>query len=95
VYKAVDYYKTNPADFIKLAAPHFNLSDAEVKDILDTSLVYTDYKESLEFIGAPGKPGTLYDIFNTVMQLNLDYGAASTTLDPAKQIDPAIIQGLF
>ena len=49
VYQAVDYYKTNPADFIKLAAPHFNLSDAEVKDILDTSLVYTDYKESLGF----------------------------------------------
>src|SRR5262249_30793385 len=35
VYKAVDYYKTNPADFIKLAAPHFNLSDADIKDILD------------------------------------------------------------
>ncbi len=95
IYKAVEYYKTNPADFIKLSAPHFNLSEADVKDILDTSLVYTDYKETSDYIGAPGKPGKLYDIFNTVMELNLENGAAETKLDPAKQIDPSIIPGLF
>jgi NitT/TauT family transport system substrate-binding protein len=95
IYKAVEYYKTNPADFIKLSAPHFNLSEADVKDILDTSLVYTDYKETSDYIGAPGKPGKLYDIFNTVIQLNLENGAAETKLDPAKQIDPSIIPGLF
>ncbi len=95
VYKAVEYYKTNPADFIKLAAPHFNLSEADVKDILDTSLVYTDYKETSDYIGAPGKPGKLYDIFNTVMELNLENGAAETKLDPNQQIDPSVIPGLF
>jgi NitT/TauT family transport system substrate-binding protein len=88
VYKAVDYYKTNPADFIKLAAPHFNLSEPDVKDILDTSLIYTDYKMTSDYIGAPGKPGKLYEIFDTVMQLNLENGAAETKLDPAQQIDP-------
>ena len=95
IYKAVDYYKTNPADFIKLAAPHFNLSEADVKDILDTRLVYTDYKETSDYIGAPGKPGKLYGIFNTVMELNLENGAAETKLDPNQQIDPSIIPGLF
>jgi NitT/TauT family transport system substrate-binding protein len=95
VYKAVDYYKTNPADFIKLAAPHYNLTEAEVKEILDTSLVYTDYKEASEYIGAPGKPGKLYGIFDTVMQLNLENGAADNKLDPTKQIDPSVIPGLF
>ena len=48
-----------------------------------------------EFIGAPGKPGKLYEIFDTVMQLNLENGAAETKLDPAQQIDPSIIPGLF
>ncbi len=95
VYKAVDYYKTNPAGFIKLAAPHFNLTEAEVKDILDTSLVYTDYKEASDYIGAPGKPGKLFGIFDTVMQLNLENGAADNKLDPAKEIDPSVIPGLF
>ena len=41
IYKAVDLYKTDPAEFIELAAPHYNLSEAEVKEILDTSLAYT------------------------------------------------------
>ena len=95
VYKAVDYYKTNPADFIKKAAPHFNLSEPDVKDILDTSLIYTDYKMTSDYIGAPGKPGKLNEIFDTVMQLNLENGAAETKLDPAQQIDPSIIPGLF
>lgn len=95
IYKAIEYYKTNPADFIKLAAPHYNLSEAEVKDILDTSLVYTDYKAASEYIGAPGKPGKLHDIFNTVMDLNLDYGAADHKLNPDTQIDPSVIPGLF
>jgi NitT/TauT family transport system substrate-binding protein len=95
VYKAVDYYKSNPADFIKLAAPHYNLSEAEVKEILDTSLVYTDYKAASEYIGAPGAPGKLYGIFDTVMDLNVDYGAADKKLDAAGQIDPSVIGGLF
>lgn len=95
IYKAIDYYKTNPDDFIKLAAPHYNLSEAEVKEILDTSLVYTDYATASEYIGSPGKPGTLYEIFDTVMQLNVDYGAADTMLDANNQIDSSVIPGLF
>ncbi len=91
VYKAVDFYKQKPAEFIKLAAPHYNLSEAEVKETLDGSLVYTDLAESAKLIGAPGKPGTLYGIFDTVMQLNLDLGAADTKLNAASQIDPSIM----
>ena len=91
VYKAVDYYKTNPADYIKLAAPHFGLSEADVKDILDTSLNYTSFTEAHEMIGDPGKPGKLYGIFDTVMGLNLENGAADTKLDASQQIDQSVI----
>lgn len=91
IYKAVAFYKEKPAEFIKLAAPHYNLSEAEVKDILDTSLTYTDLAEASAYLGAPGKPGTLNGIFDTVMQLNLDNGAAETRLDAAQQIDPSVM----
>ncbi len=91
VYKAVDLYKSDPAQFIKLAAPHYNLTEAEVKDILDTSLVYTDLAMASDYIGAPGKPGKLYEIFDLVMGLNLDNGAADTKLDAAQQIDPSVM----
>lgn len=94
IYKAVAYYKSNPADFIKLAAPHYNLSDAEVKDILDTSLVYTSLEDAAALIGTPDKPGTLYGIFDTVMTLNLENGAADNKLVAAQQIDPSVMAAI-
>jgi NitT/TauT family transport system substrate-binding protein len=91
IYKAVSFYKSNPSQFIKLAAPHFNLSEEEVKKILDTTLVYTDLAETSALMGTPGKPGSLYGIFATVMDLNLENGAAETKLDATQQIDSSII----
>jgi NitT/TauT family transport system substrate-binding protein len=94
VYAAIAYYKTNPADFIKLAAPHFGLTDAEAKAILDTSLAYTPYEEALGYIGTPGKPGKLYGIFDTVMDLNLANGAADNKLAADQEIDPSVMAAL-
>jgi NitT/TauT family transport system substrate-binding protein len=91
VYKAVDLFKTNPAEFIKLAAPHYNLSEDEVKEIIDTSLAYTTLAEAKDLIGTDGKPGRLYGIFDTVMQLNLENGAADTKLTAASQINASAL----
>ena len=46
-------------------------------------------------LGTPGKPGTLFESFDEVMQLNLEFGAAEQRLDPALEIDSSILQGLF
>jgi NitT/TauT family transport system substrate-binding protein len=94
IYKAVDLYKADPAKFISLAAPHYNLSDAEVKDILDTSLTYTSLQDTIDYIGTKDAPGRLYEIFDTVMALNLENGAADNTLEASKQIDPSVISKL-
>jgi NitT/TauT family transport system substrate-binding protein len=94
IYKAVSFYKKNPSEFVKLAAPHYNLSEAEVKKILDTTLVYTDLAGASAYVGAPGKPGSLYGIFATVMDLNLENGAANTKLDATRQIDPSIMAAI-
>ena len=80
VFKAIEYFKAKPDDFIKLAAPHFKLSPADFKASIDGSLVYTDYKQTAEFFGKPGAPGSLYKIFDTVMELNLENGAADHKL---------------
>ena len=59
IYKAVEYYKTNPADFIKLSAPHFNLSEADVKDILAASglVVASGPSEAGVYTLVPREPG--------------------------------------
>ena len=91
IYKAVNYYKANQDDFIKLAAPHFNLSPADFKASIDGSLTYTDLKTSQDLMGAPDKPGKLFGIFDTVMELNLENGAADHKLSAVKSIDNAVI----
>ncbi|MBK1840537.1 ABC transporter substrate-binding protein [Azospirillum sp. YIM B02556] len=94
IYRAIAYYQADPAGFIKLAAPHYNLSEAEVKEVIDTSLLYTPLDEVKALIGAPGKPGGLYGVFDTVMQLNIENGAADAKLPAAGQIDPSVIAGV-
>jgi NitT/TauT family transport system substrate-binding protein len=93
IYKAIDLYKSNPDEFIKLAAPHYNLKEAEVKDVL-TTIGYIDLADSKTLIGTKDKPGTLYGIFDTVMGLNLENGAADNKLNPATQIDPGPISAI-
>jgi NitT/TauT family transport system substrate-binding protein len=91
VYKAVDYSKTEPAKYAELAAAHYGLTAAEVTDILTTSLAYTTLDEAKAYLGKPGGKGTLHEIFDTVMQLNLENGAADNKLDASQQIDNAVI----
>lgn len=95
IYRAVDFYKKDPQTFVEIAAPHFSLSPEEVKAVLDSSLVYTSYEDALDYLGIPGAPGKLYGLFDQVMDLNLEYGAATMRLDASQQIDNHLIAGLF
>lgn len=95
IYRAVDFFKEDPAGFAELAAPYFGLTAAEVTEIIDTSLTYTDYDEAVAFLGTPGAPGTLFAAFDQIMELNLDYGAADVRLDAAGEIDASVLDGLF
>jgi NitT/TauT family transport system substrate-binding protein len=94
VYKAITYFKTNRTEFIKLAAPHYKLSPADFAASIDNTLIYTDLGESQKLMGSPTTPGTLRGIFDTLMQLNLENGAASTKLSADGSIDAAIIKTL-
>jgi NitT/TauT family transport system substrate-binding protein len=94
LYRAAAYFTANRADFVKRAAPHYNLTPDEFEESIKGSLDYTAYARASEFMGKPGAPGTLYPAFATVMQLNLENGAADHTLAAEKQIDNSIIGGI-
>ncbi len=95
VYRAVDFYRAEPERFAELAAPHYGLTADEVTEIIDTSLAYTSYEEAVEFLGTADAPGTLHGFFDEVMALNIEFGAAGTELDAAREIDPSVLNGLF
>ena len=75
-------------------APHFKLDAATYEDVLK-NLTYTSYEEAVEFMGTGGQRGKLHDIFDQVMALNLENGAADSKLDSNQQIDNSVITDLF
>lgn len=95
IYRAVDFYNENPVRFAELAAPHYGLSADEVTEIIDSSLAYTSFEDALEFLGDGAAPGRLHGVFDAVMALNLEFGAADTALVAAEEIDATLLQGLF
>ena len=94
IYRAIDYFKTNRADAIKIMAPHFKLSPEEYEELL-VNLEYTPYEQAVEYLGTSGQRGKMHDLFDTVMQLNIENGAADVKLDSNQQIDNSIITDLF
>lgn len=94
IYQAVAFSKAEPDKYAEMAGAHYGLTADEVKEILATSLVYTSLDEAKAYLGKPGERGTLHDIFDTVMTLNLENGAADNQLDSNQQIDSTVINGL-
>ena len=91
IYKAVEYSKAEPAKFAALAAPHYSLTPEEVTETLTSSLAYTSLDDAKAYLGKVGERGKLHDIFDTVMGLNLENGAADMKLDSNQQINNAVI----
>ena len=63
------------------------MTAADVKEILATSLAYIPLAEAQAYMGKTGERGKLHDIFDTVMQLNLENGAAENKLDALRVVN--------
>ena len=94
IYSTIAFSKTDPQKYAELAAPHFGLTPADVTEILNSSLAYIPLDEAKAYLGKPGERGKLHDIFDTVMQLNLENGAADNKLASNQQIDNTTINAV-
>lgn len=93
VLKAIEYYKTNKADFEKLAAPHYNLS-AEDFSAGTIGVRYMDLAETQSLMGSSDHDGKIKQIFDTLMDLNVENGAADAKLDADKSINTSVAKTL-
>ena len=94
IYSTIEFSKADPQKYAELAAPHFGLTPAEVTEILNTSIAYIPLDEAKTYLGKPGERGKLHDTFDTIMQLNLENGAADNKLDSNQQIDNATVNAV-
>lgn len=49
----------------------------------------------MSFMGTGGRRGKPHQAFDRVMELNLEFGAASTKLNAAQKINNAVVTDLF
>ncbi len=94
VYRAIDFYFANPDKAHEMMAPHFNLTAAEMAEAYE-GLRFTTYEESIALFGTPDDPGPFKEVFDTVMQLNIEQGVADKLLVYEDQVDASLLVGLF
>jgi NitT/TauT family transport system substrate-binding protein len=94
IFKAINYYKTNPDQFVKIAAPHYKLSADEFKQTIVGSLEYTDFARTSAYFGTKAKAGPAFGVFDQVMSLNLENGAADHRLTANKEIDADALRSI-
>lgn len=91
LYRASQYSKTHHTEFVKLAAPHFNLTPEEFDAAINGALQLNTLDLAQPFFGTAAAKGKIYETFDTVMQLNLENGSADHRLTSDKAIDPTIL----
>jgi NitT/TauT family transport system substrate-binding protein len=94
IYEAVDFIHAEPQQFAEMVAPEFGLTPDEVTGIVKGSLAYTTLAQARDYMGTGGTLGKLGTVFDTVMDLNLENGAADNKLVASEQIDNSIISTL-
>ena len=94
IYRAIDYFHRDPAGFMKIVAPLFSLTPAAFKSSIEGRMVYTGLASSQKMLGSPEAPGILYEVYDTMIQLNLENGAANHKLTARHSIDSALIASL-
>lgn len=93
IYRAADYYFENPDKSHELMAPSFNLTPEEMAAAFE-GLKFATYDEAVDLFGTNENPGRFKEIFDTVMQLNIEQGVATDTLVYENQVDASFLTGL-
>lgn len=94
IYRAVDLYKTNPDEFLKVAAPTYDVTpDVMAGDL--GGVYYTTYEDALEFFGIGGKPAKLSDVIEGLNEINVDLDLMDAPISFDVMVDPTLTDGLF
>lgn len=94
IYRAIDYFNQNPEKAIPIMARRFDLAPDEFRDVI-TNIRYFTLEEAVALMGTEGQRGELHGIFDEVMQLNIENGAADVRLAADQQIDNTVISKVW
>jgi len=94
VYRASDFYFEDPDKAHELMAPEFELTKEEMAEAFG-GLTFATYDDAVKLFGTNENPGKFKEIFDTVMQLNIEQGVADAPLVYEDQVDASYLVGLY
>ena len=94
IYRAVDLYKKNPEEFLKVAAPTYDVTpDVMAGDL--GGVYYTTYEDAMDYFGLGGKPAKLKDVIAGLNEINVDLDLMDAPISFDVMVDPTLTDGLF
>ncbi len=92
-FKALEYIKTNPKESNEIMAKHYDVPPEEFAE-LTTGVKWASLDEQLAFFGTPEKPGPIYDIANTFINIFLKTKQISQKPDMKDSINGQFLRTL-
>ncbi|MDH5452205.1 MAG: ABC transporter substrate-binding protein [Paracoccaceae bacterium] len=93
IYRAVDLYNSDPAEFVAISAPFFSVPEEEMTEAL-TGVKYTSYEDAVAYMPGDGN-GKLREVFDAFNGINLSLDLQDAALDYAPYVDGSLLAGLF
>ncbi len=93
IYRAVDLFNKDPAKFLEVAAPAFEVTPDQMKVDIG-GLVYTSYEDAVDFMGSAGSK-KLAGVIDSLTGINVDLDLMDAPLAYEAMVDPSLIDGLF
>ncbi len=89
-YRAIDYLRAHPEEASQSIAPYFGLTAAEYSEHVK-GLYWPTREEALSDFGTEGRPGRVYEVFDTVALIKHQNGRIPHRPDAASAIAPEIL----
>lgn len=89
-FNALEWYEAHPDEGNAVIASAYKLKPEEVKDMVSGVRFY-NRPRNVEFMGAPGRPGPVHDLFRSASDLWKEAGVTKEAVDPAQYIDPSYL----
>ncbi|MDH3473624.1 MAG: ABC transporter substrate-binding protein [Rhodospirillales bacterium] len=93
IYRAVDLYNKDPAKFLEVAAPTYDVTPDQMKADLG-GVYYTSYEDALEFFGI-GQSPKLKEVIEGLNAINVDLDLMDKAIAYEAIVDPTLTEGLF
>lgn len=81
VFKAIDFWKSNPNEANKIMAPHFQVSAEKFAAIL-SGVQFTDLNRNRVYFGTPSQKGRIYDVAEKASEVWFEAKVVKSKINP-------------